>query len=421
MRVHFSLYGRMLSLQALYVAYKQVKKNRGADGIDGQSLGEFTLNLEEELNQLLLELKEKRYQAQPVKRVEIDKDDGGKRLLGIPTVRDRIVQQCLSNIMTPIFDPHFHPSSYGYRVGRSCHQAISKATLFIRRYNKRHVVDMDLSKCFDTLDHDLIIKFVRKRITDGSILALITQFLNSGVMVGSTFEHSDIGSPQGGVISPLLSNIYLDEFDQEMMRRKHRIVRYADDILIFCTSTSGAENALTVASHILEVTLKLKVNERKTHIAHSDTGIKFLGVIIGSNYTRMQEKKLNNFKVKVKQLTKRNGDGNLAQVLKRLNPVLRGFVNYFKIANISTILKRLAPWIRRRLRAVQLRLWKKPSKLHRRLKQLRYKPPFKFIKMNSWRNSTSPLASYAMPNEWFKAIGLYQIDEVKTGVLASYY
>jgi RNA-directed DNA polymerase len=254
LRVHFSLYGRMLSLQTLYMAYKQVKKNRGAAGIDGQSVEDFTQNLEKELNQLLLELKEKRYQAQPVKRVEIDKDDGGKRLLGIPTVRDRIVQQCLSTIMTPIFDPHFHPSSYGYRVGRSCHQAISKATLFIRRYNKRHVVDMDLSKCFDTLDHGLIIKFVRKRITDGSILDLIKQFLKSGVMIGSAFEYSDIGSPQGGVISPLLSNIYLDEFDQEMMKRQHRIVRYADDILIFCTSTSGAENALTVASHILEVT-----------------------------------------------------------------------------------------------------------------------------------------------------------------------
>jgi len=421
LRVHFSLYGRMLSLQALYEAYKQVKKNRGAAGIDRQSIDDFTRNLEKELKQLLLELKEKRYQAQPVKRVEIDKDDGGKRLLGIPTVRDRIVQQCLSNIMTPIFDPHFHPSSYGYRVGRSCHQAISKATLFIRRYNKRHVVDMDLSKCFDMLDHDLIIKFVRKRITDSSILGLIKQFLKSGVMVGSAFESSELGSPQGGVISPLLSNIYLDEFDQDMMKRKHRIVRYADDILIFCTSKAGAENALKVASDILEKTLKLKVNERKTHIAHSDTGIKFLGVIIGSNYTRIQEKKLKNLKVKVKQLTKRNGAGNLATVLKRLNPVLRGFVNYFKIANISSILKQLSAWIRRRLRAVQLRLWKKPMKLHRRLKQLKFKPPFKFIKMNSWRSAKSPLASYAMPNKWFKEIGLYPIDGVKTGVLASYY
>ena len=411
----------MLSLQALYVAYKQVKKNRGAAGIDGQSIGDFTLNLEQELKRLLLELQEKRYQAQPVKRVEIDKNDGGKRLLGIPTVRDRIVQQCLSNIMTPIFDPHFHPSSYSYRVGRSCHQAISKATLFIRKYEKQHVVDMDLSKCFDMLDHDLIIKFVRKRITDGSILNLIKQFLQSGIMVGENWQESELGSPQGGVISPLLANIYLDEFDQEMISRQHRIVRYADDILIFCTSKSGAENALKVARQHLEVKLKLKVNEVKTHIAHSDTGIKFLGVVIFTNYTGIQEKKLKNFKAKVKQLTKRNGGCNLAQVLKRLNPVLRGFVNYFKIANISSKLKGLASWVRRRLRSIQLKLWKTAVKLHRRLKQLKYKPPFKFIKMNSWRNSGSPLAHYAMPNSWFEEIGLYQIDKVKTGVLASYY
>ena len=411
----------MLSQQALYEAFKQVKKNRGAAGIDGQGVDDFAQNLQYELSKLLLELQEKRYQAQPVKRVEIDKDDGGKRLLGIPTVRDRIVQQCLSNIMTPIFDPYFHPSSYGYRTGRSCHQAISKATLFIRKYNKQHVVDMDLSKCFDMLDHDLIIKSVRKRITDGSILNLIDMFLKSGVMIGSYWQESKLGSPQGGVISPLLSNIYLDEFDQAMMQRKHRIVRYADDILIFCTSKSSADNALKVAHHILEVTLKLKVNERKTHIAHSDDGIKFLGVIIGSSYTRIQEKKLKALKVKVKQITKRNGGCNLAMMLKKLNPVLRGFVNYFKIANISTILKNLAGWVRRRLRGVQLRLWKTPAKLHRRLKQLRYKPPFKFIKMNSWRNAASPLANFAMPNSWFNLIGLYQIDEVKTGVLASYY
>jgi len=421
MRVHYSLYGRLLSLQALYEAYKQVKKNRGAAGIDGQSVDDFTQNLEKELKALLLELQEKRYQAQPVKRVEIDKDDGSKRLLGIPTVRDRIVQQCLSNIMTPIFDPYFHPSSYGYRIGRSSHQAISKATLFIRKYKKQHVVDMDLSKCFDTLDHDLIIKLVRKRITDGSILNLIEMFLKSGVMLGSELQKSELGSPQGGVISPLLANIYLDEFDQEMMKREHRIVRYADDILIFCTSQSGAENALKVAREILEVKLKLKVNEGKTHIAHSDNGVKFLGVIIHSYHTSIQEKKLSAFKAKVKQLTKRNGGGNLADVLKRLNPVLRGFVSYFKIANITGVLKGLAGWVRRRLRAVQLRLWKKPSKLHRRLKQLRYKPPFKFIKMTSWRNSASPLACYAMANKWFKDIGLYPIDEVETGVLALYF
>lgn len=416
-RIYYSLYGKMLSGYALYQAFLQVKKNKGAAGVDRQSLSNFELNLENNIRQLLLELQEKRYQAQPVRRVEIDKDDGSKRLLGIPTVRDRIVQQCLTNILTPIFDPNFHPSSYGYRAGRSCHHAISKATLFIRKYRKQHVVDMDLSKFFDMLDHDLMIKLIRKRVTDGSILNLVDMFLKSGVMVGTSLQKSEIGSPQGGVISPLLANIYLDEFDQEMMKRKHRIVRYADDILIFCTSKAGTENALQVARTILEETLKLKVNEQKTHIADSRKGVKFLGVIISTKYTYIQEKKLRGFKEKVKRYTKRNGGRNLAQIIGLLNPLLRGFANYFSIANIKGKLIALMSWIRRRLRCVQLKLWKKPQKLHRRLKQLKYKPPFKCIKMNSWRNSGCQLSHYSMGNQWFEDIGLYQIDKVQTGVL----
>jgi group II intron reverse transcriptase/maturase len=404
-------------MQALYEGFRKVWKNKGAPGVDGQCVEDFAQNLESNLKQLLLELQEKRYQPQPVKRVEIPKDDGGIRLLGIPAVRDRIVQQCLSKIMTPIFDPDFHPSSYGYRLGRSCHQAISKATMFIRKYGRRHVVDMDLSKCFDMLDHDLIIQSVKRRITDGSILRLIDNFLKSGIMIGDVWQKSEQGSPQGGVFSPLLANIYLDAFDQDMKQRNHRIVRYADDILILCCTQSAAEHARKVASHILEKKLKLTVNERKTHIAHSDEGVKFLGVVIGTNYTQVQENKFNHFKAKVKRLTRRNSGKNLAMVLKELNPVLRGSVNYFKIANISRKLTQLAGWIRRRLRRLQLKLWKKPMKLHRRLKQLGYKPPFKFMTMDSWKNAASPLSHYAMPNQWFKEVGLYAIDEVKTGIL----
>ncbi|MFC1503238.1 group II intron reverse transcriptase/maturase, partial [Pseudomonadota bacterium] len=358
MRIHYSLYGRLLSMQALYEGFRKVWKNKGAPGVDGQCVEDFAQDLESNLKQLLLELQEKRYQPQPVKRVEILKDDGGIRLLGIPAVRDRIVQQCLSIIMTPIFDPDFHPSSYGYRPGRSCHQAISKATMFIRKYGRRHVVDMDLSKCFDMLDHDLIIQSVKRRITDGSILTLIDKFLKSGIMIGDVWQKSELGSPQGGVFSPLLANIYLDAFDQEMKQRNHRIVRYADDILILCCSQTAAKHARQVASYILEKKLKLKVNEHKTHIAHSDEGIKFLGVVIGTQYTQIQEKKFIHFKAKVKRLTRRNSGKNLAMVVKELNPVLRGTVNYFKIANISRILTQLAGWIRRRLRRLQLKLWK---------------------------------------------------------------
>ncbi len=415
MKKYYSLYGRMLNYSALYEGFIKVKKAKGAAGIDKQSLSDFADNLNNNLIQLQQELQTKQYKPLPVKRVEIPKADGGVRLLGIPAVRDRIVQQTLLNILQPIFDSGFHPSSYGYRPKKSCHDAISKATLFIRKYDRQFVVDMDLSKCFDTLDHDLIIKSVRKRVTDGSILNLIKKFLISGVMIGNHWEASVVGSPQGGVISPLLANIYLDAFDQEMKRRKHRIVRYADDILILCASSSAAENALIKATQILEKDLKLTVNQKKTHIAHSDDGIKFLGVIIGSEYTRIQEKKLKGFKQKIRGLTKRNSGMNIHSIIKRLNPVIRGFANYFSIANCKREFLKLAGWIRRRLRSIQLKLWKKPTRLHRRLRQLKYKSQFKFINMSSWRNSASPLASLSMPNSWFDELNLYSIGGVKTG------
>jgi len=418
MRKYYSLYGRLLQRDALYQGFKKVKRAKGAAGIDGQSLSAFAENLEYNLNTLQHELKTKQYRAQPVKRVEIPKDDGGVRCLGIPTVRDRIVQQVLLDILQPIFDPDFHPSSYGYRPGRSCHDAISKATMFIRKYRRQWVVDMDLSKCFDRLDHDLLIRGVKRKVSDGSVLNLVRQFLTSGIMVQGDWQASETGSPQGGVISPLLANIYLDAFDQEMKRRDHRIVRYADDILIVCASESAANNALKQARKILEQDLKLIVNESKTHIAHSDNGVNFLGVEIGSQYTRIQAKKLQAFKRKVKALTRRNSGGNLASLITRLNPLLRGFANYFRVANCSRAFKALQGWIRRRLRAMQLRLWKRPGKLHRRLRQLGYQGPFKFIKMNSWRNARSPLANYAMPNAWFDEIKLYSMAKVNTGWIA---
>jgi len=420
MRKYYSLYGRLLEKQKLYEAFKHVKRAKGAAGIDGQSLSAFGANLDAELSLLLLELREKRYQPSPVKRVTIAKAGGGERKLGIPTVRDRIVQQTLRRVLEPIFDPGFHPSSYGYRKGRSCHHAISKAQLFIRRYDRRWVVDMDLSKCFDTLNHDLIIQQFREKVTDGSILNLLRSFLESGVMVGGEFEQSFVGSPQGGVISPLIANVYLDQFDQHMKRRGHRIIRYADDILILCGSESGAKHARSVATTYLEETLKLTVNTDKTHIAHSDTGVKFLGVEIRTGFTRIQEQKVKAFKAKVKQITRRNTGENLAGVIRELNPVLRGFVNYFRIANCKGVVKALMSWIRHRLRAIQMKQWKRPSRLHRRLRQLGYKPPFKWIRMRSWRNSASPLASYAMPNNWLhNEQGLMDMVNVDVGIAVS--
>lgn len=416
-QIYYSLYDRLLQEKRLLRAFAKVKSNNGAPGIDGQSVTDFAEHLPEEIAGLVRELKEKSYRPQPVRRVEIPKSDGSLRQLGIPAVRDRVVQQCLLEILQPIFDPEFHPSSYGYRPGRSAHQAIAKASLFIRRYRRRWVVDMDLSKCFDTLDHEQIIQSFRRRVTDGSVLGLLRLFLQSGIMVGSDWESSEQGSPQGGVISPLIANVYLNAFDQQMKERGHRIVRYADDILILSGSKKGAENALAVARRILEEELLLTVNERKTRIVHSREGVPYLGIIIGSRYTRIQDEKVRRFKDKVKRITRRNSPVNLEKVIADLNPVLRGFANYFRVAHCRNQFRDLFRWVRRRLRAKQLKLWKKPKRLHRRLRQLGYQGKFKAIKMNSWRNAASALANYAMPNEWFHGLGLFELSRVETGYL----
>lgn len=416
-RVFYSLYDRMLRQENLWSAFRKVKSAKGAAGIDGQSLAGFSEKEEENLKLLEKELRDKSYRPQPVKRVNIPKPGGGERKLGIPTVRDRIVQQTLLNILQPIFDPDFHPSSYGYRPGRSCHQAISKATMFIRKYEREWVVDMDLSKCFDTLDHELIMKGFRKRIADGSILNLLRMFLTSGVKTEEGLQPTETGSPQGGVISPLVSNVYLDEFDQFARSRGHRIVRYADDILILCRSRGAAENARRVATEYLEGELKLTVNQEKTHVAHAREGVKFLGVTIRSGSTSIQAGKIASFKEKVKNITRRNSPVNLKKVIADLNPVLRGFGNYFKIANCKGMFQRLSEWVRRRLRAKQMDLWKKPRRLHRRLRQLGYRGEYKLIKMRSWRNSASPLVSMALPNKYFRELGLFDLAGIKTGLL----
>ncbi|PLX46879.1 MAG: group II intron reverse transcriptase/maturase [Desulfobulbaceae bacterium] len=419
-KVWYSLYDRLLDKRALHGAFAKVKSSKGAGGIDGQSINDFAKGQEKHIHQLLHELRTKSYQPQPVRRVEIDKPGGGVRLLGIPAVRDRVVQQALLDILQPIFDPYFHPSSYGYRPGHSCHQAIDKATMFIRQYERKWVVDMDLSKCFDTLDHDLIISSFRRKVSDGSILGLLEKILKSGVMTGAGWQASETGSPQGGVISPLVANVYLDSFDQFMKDRGHRIVRYADDILILCQSKKAAKNAYTQASHYLEGDLRLTVNRQKSHICHSLKGVKFLGVAIHSGFTRIQREKIRNFRAKVKAMTRRNLPVNVEKVIDDLNPLLRGFANYFRIANCQGELRKLSAWIRRRLRAIQLKQWKRPKRLHRRLRQLGYSGEFKLIKMNSWHNAASPLSHYALPNRYFhRELGLFDLGNVATGISVS--
>lgn len=414
-RVYYTLYGRLLEPKALVEAFKKVKRSKGAPGIDGQSIGAFESDLGAELRRLRDELRDKSYRPLPVRRVEIPKPGGGVRKLGIPAVRDRVVQQMMLDVLQPIFEPHFHPSSYGYRPGRGCHHAIGKAQLFVRRYEMPYVVDMDVSKCFDRLDHELIIRQVRTRVSDGSMLKLLRQFLESGVMEEGVLQETKEGSPQGGVISPLLANIYLDAFDQFTMRRGYRIVRYADDILIFAPSYKGAQRRMSEAVKFLEEELKLEVNREKTELTTATEGITFLGVVIHSGYTRVQKKKVKAFKAKLKHATRRNSPVNLEKVIADINPLLRGYAHYFRVANCKRELKDLMSWIRHRLRATQMKLWKKPDRLHRQLRQMGYKGSFEKIKMQSWRNSSCTLAHMAMPKVWFDELGLFDMTSVKTG------
>lgn len=417
MRTYYSLYDRLLDRRALARAFEKVRRAKGAPGIDGQTIGDFEADLLGELMRLANELRTKSYQPSPVRRVSIPKPGGGERHLGIPTVRDRVVQQALLDILQPIFDPEFHPSSYGYRPGRSCQQAVAKATMFIRRYGLKHVVDMDLSKCFDRLDHGLILSSIRRRVTDGSILNLIQMFLVSGVMADGVWEATELGSPQGGVASPLIANIYLDAFDQEMMRRGYRIVRYADDILILCRSRRSAEHAINVAVGILEGDLKLTVNRDKTHQTHVSHGVKFLGIIIGRVHTRIAPEKVAAFKAKVKAITRKSSPVNLAKVITDLNPVLRGWANYFRMANCTRLYRELAGWIRRRLRAKQLALWKKPDRLIRRLRQVGVQGDLPKMRMTAWRTSRSSYASMAINNGYLADLGLFDLASIRTGVL----
>lgn len=320
-----SLIDKIYSLENLRQAFKCVRSNKGAPGIDKETVKEFESDLENRLSQIHLELKTNTYEPSPVRRKNIPKDTGGYMALGIPTVKDRVVQQALKQIIEPIFEPEFHPTSYAYRPGRCQQMAVAQAEHFLNKDELKYAVSMDLSKCFDRLDHELIIKGVARKISDGRVLQLIRKFLEAGVMDGAVFHETDEGSPQGGVCSPLLCNIYLDEFGQKMEAKGIKFVRFADDIL---TSRCKKE-----ATEIIVKDLKLVVNEEKTHISSASEGISFLGVIIWENYITIQPEKIKKFKKRIRELTPRNGGGNIQYQIQELNKYLRGWLNYYRMAN----------------------------------------------------------------------------------------
>lgn len=419
MRKLYSLIDKIYRRENLKEAFKAVKKNNGAPGVDGETVQDFAMELELNIERLHVELKTNTYVPQPVRRVEIPKDGGGTRPLGIPSVSDRVVQQALVNVIEPHFDKDFHPSSYGYRRGRSQHNAVAKARFYMKKHELCHVVDMDLSKCFDTLDHKLLIEGVAKKVSDGRVLKLIELFLKSGIMQDGVFRETDIGATQGSVSSPLLSNIYLDQFDQEMRRRDIRIVRYADDILIFAKSKQEAGDYRAIATNILEKEMKLKVNKEKTHLTNLWKGVAFLGFEIRAGYTIVQKKRIERFKNKVREITKRNQPTPLEAIIKRLNLVLRGWVNYYKIANIKILLQELMQWIRRRLRMIRMKQWKTYKKMHKELNRKGIKHNGEKMNVTLWKNSNVHIIHQLMPNAFFEELGLLDLCQFEVGLLSN--
>jgi len=419
MKKLYSLIDKIYRLENLQKAFKSVKRNNGAPGIDGVSVSDFSKNLQVNIERLHEELKTNHYKPSAVRRVVIGKPDGGTRLLGIPTVRDRVVQQAFVNVVEPYYDKDFHPSNYGYRRGKSQHQAVSKASLFMRKYELEHVVDMDLSKCFDTLDHDLILDALSHKISDGRVLSLVKQFLKSGIMEEDVFVETETGTPQGGVCSPLLSNIYLDYFDQKMKSKGIRMVRYADDILIFASSKKEAGDYKHIATKILEEELKLKVNTEKTRITSIFEGVAFLGFIIKGRHLKVNPKRLKRFKEKIRLITKRNQSTPIGEVIKRLNPVLRGWLNYFRIADIKSLIKGLTAWIRRRLRSIRMKQWKTYKKMHKELDRKGIVHDGQKMNVILWKNSKTREIHELMPNAYFRELKLYDLSQQEVGLLSS--
>jgi len=351
-RKWYSLIDKVYSLPNLLESWCEVKANKGAGGVDKESIEEFEGNLNQNLKELHRLLKERRYIPSPVRQVLIPKSSSGDlRPLGIPTVRDRVVQQAIKRIIEPIFEQKFKDVSYGYRPKRGAREAIQKCKEYIASGYK-WVVDADITSFFDTVDHKLLMKALNEEIADGTLLDLIEKFLKSGVMKDGRLEATHEGVPQGGVISPLLANIYLHCFDSVMAERGYRLVRYCDDFVIFTKLGRKAERALQVTREILEDKLKLKLHPQKTRIAHAFfDGFEFLGCLFKSGYIRPKNKSIESFKDKVRHITRRQQPKKLKMIVEHLNPVVRGWGNYFRYGNVKALYQRLDEWMRMRLRS----------------------------------------------------------------------
>ena len=355
-------------------AWRKVRRNRGAAGVDKVSIQMFETNLEANLARLMRELKDGSFQPLPARRVYIPKDIKRTKFrpLGIPAVRDRIAQEVLRCLLSPIFEAKFHDHSYGFRPGRGCHQAVEKV-LELGRQGYQYVLDADISGFFDNLSHESIIRELSNEVADGNILRLVEKFLRAGIMEGGQLRRMHIGTPQGGVASPLLANIALNMLDWELHHQGYQFVRYADDFVVLCKTASQAEEALALVTDVLDTQLGLQLSDEKTEVTRFHEGFSFLGFDIKSRFVRMRSKSVENFKNKVRQITRRSHNLD-ADVIGRLNRVIRGVANYFvrSWSHCSDTYRSLDRWIRMRLRCMKLKRKSKADNAKIRLKHFEH-------------------------------------------------
>ena len=389
-------------------AFKRVRANKGAPGIDGMTVDEALVYLKENKTALLDRIYKGKYTPSPVRRVEIPKPGGGMRKLGIPTVVDRTIQQAIAQKLIPIYEPLFHDGSYGYRPKRSAQDAIIRVKEYAEQ-GYTYAVCLDLSKYFDTLNHELLLNLLRKNIKDERVIQMVKRYLKSGVMENGVVMETEEGSPQGGNLSPLLANIYLNEFDWEFDRRGVPCIRYADDIVLLAKSKRAAERLLESSTRYLEGTLKLTVNKEKSHAVsvYSILNFKFLGFCLGKNasgiFIRVHQKSMAKFKMNLKELSSRRRIQNLDNAFEQIEIYARGWLNYYSVASMKTSIEELNGWLYRRIRMVIWKRWRLPRTKFRNLVKLGIPEKYASMAANSrkgyWRTANTTTVKRALSKE----------------------
>lgn len=406
---------QLLSRENLLLALKRVEKNKGSHGVDGMSVKSLRRHIIDNWNNLRKSIEEGTYTPMPVRRVEIPKPNGGVRLLGIPTVTDRFIQQAISQVLTPIFDPTFSEYSYGFRPKRRGHNAVRKAKEYIKEGYK-WVVDLDLEKFFDKVNHDKLMGLIAKRIEDKKILKLIRSYLESGIMIHGIEVVSEEGVPQGGPLSPLLSNIMLDELDKELENRGHRFVRYADDCNIYVKTKKAGLRVKHSITEFIEKKLKLKVNDQKSAVDRPWKR-KFLGFSFvykqGDYKIRLAKETLTKVKQKIRSLTSRSKPIPTQHRIEDLNQYLMGWMGYFALSDTPSVFAKLDEWIRRRLRMCVWKQWKLPKTKVKMLKTLGV-PEWKAYEWGNsrkkyWRIACSPILHIVLNNKFWSKEGLMSL------------